>query len=187
MSAIKEFLDSNPQTVAFLLGVVVTLIIITIIYYVFYNEHASNIGTELAYLHGISNETPSVKTIEKATSGARDSRDLALSRDADDKAVDERSLRDARFNAMSMEEMNGQTEHMHHDKDDVAFELLQGRGTAHRPIGDAAKSRYLGLAQTLGGGDYEGVYDKYQGHPVSDEWGPLVSMGYGINGTPGAE
>ena len=183
MSAVKDFLDSNPQSVAFLLGVVVTLIIVAIIYYIFYKEHASNIGQELAYLHGITSDAPSRLGEEKATDGSRDSRDSALSRDALDSSVDTRSFVDPRFNSMSMDDV-AQTEHMHHDKDDVAFELLQGRGTAHRPIGDAAKSRYLGLAQTLGGGDYEGVYDKYQGEPVSDEWGPLVSMGYGINSSP---
>jgi hypothetical protein len=165
MDAIMKFWDENPKTVSFVLGVVLTLLLVLIIYSLSgeYFQGQPSWMDEMAILHGaVELQNPAVQATKITGRSLEHMQDRAPGQSA----ITGRS--DPRFLYFTNAP----------DNDDKATELLQSRGGAYRAIADGQRSRYMGLAK-LGGADYEGY--NWDGRPSNDENGLLHTQVWGIN------
>lgn len=156
-----DLLEKNPKSVSFVLGVVVTLVLL-LLFSVLFKEYFTPVSgswkDEMALLQGVVNAP------NPATSGVK-----KLAKEVfQDPPPQAQS--DPRF--FLNEAMK--------DNDDKATELLQSRGGASRAIMDGQRARYMGLTK-LGGLDYEGY--KWDGQPSNDENGWLHAQAWGITET----
>tara|TARA_B110000014_G_C19839755_1_gene435344 strand:- start:51 stop:578 length:528 start_codon:yes stop_codon:yes gene_type:complete len=170
MEAFNKMWDANPKSISFVMGVVLTLLLVAIIYYMSGENFRPGVGSwadEFALVHGaVDARNPAVRRNPRSNLGPQEHM-----RESDRIAsTTPQSAIDPRFFPM-------QGEHMK-DNDDKATELLQSRGGAYRAIGDGQRARYLGLAK-LGGMDYEGY--NWDGRPSNDENGLLNTQVWGIN------
>ena len=154
-----DLFEKNPKSVSFVLGVVVTLVLL-LLFSLLFSEYFTPVSgswkDEMALLQGVVNApnpaTSGVKKLANETFQAPQARE------------------DPRF--FLNETMQ--------DNDDKATELLQSRGGATRAIMDGQRARYMGLTK-LGGLDYEGY--NWDGRPSNDENGLLQVQAWGINET----
>jgi hypothetical protein len=171
MEAFNKLMDANPKTVSFVLGVIITLFLIMIIYFMtgeYFRAGAASWMDEMALLRGtVDARNPAVNPALLASGSLQRSREEPMA-DPIARTTPQSDI-DPRFFPMAAEER---------DNDDKATELLQSRGGANRAIGDGQRSRYLGLAK-LGGMDYEGY--NWDGRPSNDENGLLHAQVWGIN------
>lgn len=174
MLDLKKIVEDNPKLSMFIIGVIVTLLILIVVS-LFRAETLSTV--------------PSVKFIpfKPNTENTRDPRffaeNLTESQTNDDLTRPtphiHKSVQTSGMATPTSRTNPSQTENM--DTDSVATEHMLARGSAERAITDSSRTRYLGLAK-LGAADYEGYV--YQGEPLSDEQGELTATVYGINSSP---
>jgi len=171
-----ELLAENPKIGWFIIGSVVTLIIMLIVWYMFGAAHFDEASGEMAYLFGGQAPSELGRAEHLVT-------DAALVRRANAGDIDPpQAAKDPAFFSMAMTDsnvnMDDSTPTPSRDEgsdDDAVTEHLISRGGARRAIVDSSRNRYQGMA-ALGANDYEGYV--YQGEPVSDGPGPLAATVY---------
>lgn len=184
-----ELLKENPGIAGFIIGVIVTLILVWL--WSMISEHyLGEVSKETAYLYGVQSSPPaefgSAAENMKVNTRVLNKRPLATDPD--------QAASNPRFFAMAMHDSSSSASAPSIAKDDgipgvaddaekdnKATEHLLTRGGARRAVLDSNRNRYLGMA-ALGATDYEGYV--YQGQAVSDEQGILSSTVYGVNESP---